>query len=163
MICTDGAESTWQHRCEIIQFIALMGLNVWKKTRGWLASSFERSELASDCRSQTSPLHQEPQKGWQQHPVVFPLNHGHYWAGWPFFYCQLYHTYYLFIISLGKFSGSCNVVLPKIFVPKETKIKTLKHLIYCQIKVRLKQWQHIFHVIVNANSAMQYLIKSIME
>ena len=72
-------------------------------------------------------------------------------------------TYYPFIISLGKFSGSCNVVLPKIFVPKETKIKTLKHLIHCQIKVRLKQWQHIFHVIVNANSAMQYLIKSIME
>ena len=29
--------------------------------------------------------------------------------------------YYPFMISLNKYTGSCNVLSPKIFVPKETK------------------------------------------
>ena len=38
--------------------------------------------------------------------------------------------YYPFIISLNKCTGSCNVLFPKICVPKETKdIYILKHLI----------------------------------
>ena len=38
--------------------------------------------------------------------------------------------YYPFIISLNKCTGSCNVLSPKICVPKETKdIYILKHLI----------------------------------
>ena len=34
--------------------------------------------------------------------------------------------YYPFMISLGKCSGSCNVLLPKIFVPKEKKVINVK-------------------------------------
>ena len=37
--------------------------------------------------------------------------------------------YYPFMISLNKCTGSCNVLSPKICVPKETKDIMLKHLI----------------------------------
>ena len=38
-------------------------------------------------------------------------------------------TYYLFMISLDKCSGSCNVLSPKICVPKKQKTEMLNHLI----------------------------------
>ena len=34
--------------------------------------------------------------------------------------------YYLFMISLNNYNGSCNVLSPKICVPKETKGKNVK-------------------------------------
>ena len=34
--------------------------------------------------------------------------------------------YYPFMISLNKYTGSCNVLSPKIFVPKETKDMNVK-------------------------------------
>ena len=37
--------------------------------------------------------------------------------------------YYAFMISLDKFSGSCNVLSPKICVPKKTKDINVKYLI----------------------------------
>ena len=35
--------------------------------------------------------------------------------------------YYPFMISLNKCTGSCNVLSPKIFVPKETKDINIKY------------------------------------
>ena len=65
--------------------------------------------------------------------------------------------YYPFTISLDKFNGSCNILLPKICVPK----KTINVKVFNMItnKNKLKQWQNIFHVIVNANSIVQHLIQ----
>ena len=37
--------------------------------------------------------------------------------------------YYPFMINLTKCTGSCNVLSRKIYVPKETKKKILRHLI----------------------------------
>ena len=37
--------------------------------------------------------------------------------------------YYPFMISLDKCTGSCDVLSPKICLPKEIKKKMLKHLI----------------------------------
>ena len=50
--------------------------------------------------------------------------------------------YYPSMISLNKCTGSCNFYLQKICVPKETK-----------------QWQNVFHVIVNAYSIVQRVIQ----
>ena len=49
--------------------------------------------------------------------------------------------YYPFMISFDKRNGSCNIFSPKICVPKR-KTQTLKHLIWQQLKMKLKQWQN---------------------
>ena len=46
--------------------------------------------------------------------------------------------HYPFMISLNQCTGSCNVLSPKICVPKETKDTELKHLILFQAKIKLK-------------------------
>ena len=64
--------------------------------------------------------------------------------------------YYPFMISLHKCSGSCNVLSPKICVPK--KIKYINAFTIITNKNKLKQWQNIFHAIVNSNSVVQHVI-----
>ena len=63
--------------------------------------------------------------------------------------------YYPFMISFDKRNGSCNILSPKICVPKR-KTQTLQHLIWQQLKMKLKQWQNIFRVVVNPNSIVQH-------
>ena len=60
--------------------------------------------------------------------------------------------YYPFMISLNKCTVSCNVLSPKISVPKETKDIYVKACCMIRNKMKLKQWQNIFHLTVNANS-----------
>ena len=71
-------------------------------------------------------------------------------------------NHFLFMISLGKCNGSCNVVdeLPtKICIPSETKhvnvkvFNVIKRL--NEVKTRMK-----FHAIVNANSIVQHVTKN---
>ena len=47
--------------------------------------------------------------------------------------------YYPFMISLNKCTGSCNVLSPKLCVPKETKDINVKAFNMKQIKLNLKQ------------------------
>ena len=68
--------------------------------------------------------------------------------------------YYPFVISLDKCSGNCNVFSPKICVPKETKDINVKAFnMLTKKKMRLKQRQNIFHMIVNANSIVQLAVQ----
>ena len=55
---------------------------------------------------------------------------------------------YLFLISIAKCTGSCNVVSPKLCVPRETKYLYLKAL------------NMITNVIVNASSVLQHVIQN---
>ena len=59
--------------------------------------------------------------------------------------------YYPFMISLDKCNGSCNALSSKLCVTK--------YLIWLPIKMKLKQWKIMFHVIVNANSIVQHVIQ----
>ena len=47
--------------------------------------------------------------------------------------------YYQFMISLDKCTGSCNVLSPKICVPKETKDINVKTFSMIQVKMKLKK------------------------
>ena len=67
--------------------------------------------------------------------------------------------YYPFMISLDKCTQSCNVLSPKICVPKETKDINVKAFNMITNKNEAKQPQNIFHVIVNANSVVQHVIQ----
>ena len=64
--------------------------------------------------------------------------------------------FYPFIFSLDECTGSCNVLSLKTCVPKETKDTNVKAF---DMTMKLKQWQNIFHVIVNANSIVQNVIQ----
>ena len=59
--------------------------------------------------------------------------------------------YYPFMISLDQCNGSCNVLSPKLCV--------ITYLIWLQIKMKLKQWKIMFHVILNANLIVQHVIQ----
>ena len=59
------------------------------------------------------------------------------------------------MISLDKCSGTCNVLSPKICVPKETKHINVKAFNIITIKNEVKA---IFHGILNAISIVQYVI-----
>ena len=66
------------------------------------------------------------------------------------------------MISLHKFSGSCNSVdnlSTKICVPSKTKGINVKVFNKTTRKMKLKQWQNIFNVITNANSIVQIAIQ----
>ena len=66
------------------------------------------------------------------------------------------------MISLNKCTGSCNVLSPKECVPKETKqINVRLFNIITETKMKLKWLQNIFHLIVAANSIVQYVIQII--
>ena len=68
--------------------------------------------------------------------------------------------YYPFMIRLNKCTGSCNVLSPKICVPKETKDINGKAFTMIRNKSEAKTMtENIFHVIVNANSMVQYVIQ----
>ena len=56
------------------------------------------------------------------------------------------------MISLDKCTGSCNVLCPKICVPKETKDINVKAFNMIINKKEAKTMTKIFHVIVNGNS-----------
>ena len=60
--------------------------------------------------------------------------------------------YYSFLISLDKCNGSCNVLSPKISVPKETKDMNAKVFNIVTKTMKLKRWQNMVHVIANENS-----------
>ena len=66
--------------------------------------------------------------------------------------------YYPFIISWNKCTGSCNVLSSNICAPKETEDTNIKAFNMITNKLKLKQWQAIFHVILNANSIVPYVI-----
>ena len=68
--------------------------------------------------------------------------------------------YYPFMISLDKCSGSCNVLSPKICVqmkPKNINDKAFNTIAKKKKKMKLKQWQNIFYVILNANPLVQHV------
>ena len=69
---------------------------------------------------------------------------------------------YPFMISLKKCTGSCNVLSPKICAPKEIKDINVKgfNMITNKAKMKLKQWQNIFHAILNANSIVQHVTQN---
>ena len=48
--------------------------------------------------------------------------------------------YYPFMISINKCTGSCNVLSPKICVPKETKDVNVKAFNMIKTKMKLKQY-----------------------
>ena len=64
--------------------------------------------------------------------------------------------YYPFMISLDKFSGSCNVLSPKTCVPKETKDINVK--VFNINKNEAKIMARHISWIVNANSIVQHVI-----
>ena len=64
------------------------------------------------------------------------------------------------MISFRKCTGICNTLSPKIFAPKETKGINVKAYDLITNKDEDKQWQSIFHVLVNANSIVQYVIET---
>ena len=64
--------------------------------------------------------------------------------------------YYPFIFSLGECTRSCNILSSKTCVPKETKDTNVKAF---DMTMKLRQWQNIIHVIVNANSIVQNVIQ----
>ena len=67
-------------------------------------------------------------------------------------------TYYPFMLSLDKYTESCDVLSPKICASRKTKDKNLKAFnMITKTKIKLKQWQNIFHVILNANSIVQHV------
>ena len=66
---------------------------------------------------------------------------------------------YHFLISLDKCSGSCNILSPKIYLPKETKDINVKTFNMITKKNEAKTITNIFHVIVNANSLVQHVVQ----
>ena len=60
------------------------------------------------------------------------------------------------MISLYKCKGTCNVLSPKICVPKETKYINVKAFNIITIKNEVKA---MFHGILNAISIVQYVIQ----
>ena len=60
------------------------------------------------------------------------------------------------MISLSKWIGSCNVLESIISVAIERKDINVKAFNMIQTKMKLKQWQNIFHLLVNANSILEY-------
>ena len=60
---------------------------------------------------------------------------------------------YLFMISLNKCSRSCNVLSPKISIPKKTNDMIVKT--FNMTKMKPKQWQNIFDVTAIASSVVQ--------
>ena len=67
--------------------------------------------------------------------------------------------YYPLMITLGKCTGSCNVVSPKICVRKEAKHINVKAFNMITNKDEAKV-QNKFHVIVHANSIIQHVIQN---
>ena len=67
--------------------------------------------------------------------------------------------YYPFMIILAKGTASRNALSPKTWVPKETKNINVKVFSIRQTKMKLKQWQNTFHVIVNANLLLENVIQ----
>ena len=67
--------------------------------------------------------------------------------------------YYLFMISLNKYTGSCHVLSPKICVPKEPKDINFKAFNVITNENQAKVMTEHIHVIVNANSIVQYVIQ----
>ena len=67
--------------------------------------------------------------------------------------------YYLFMISLNKCTGSCHVLSPKIYVPKEPKDINFKAFNVITNKNQAKIMTEHIHVIVNENSVVQYVIQ----
>ena len=67
--------------------------------------------------------------------------------------------YYLFMISLNKYTGSCHVLSPKICAPKEPKDINFKAFNVITNKNQAKVMTEHIHVIVNANSIVQYVIQ----
>ena len=63
------------------------------------------------------------------------------------------------MISLNKYTESCNFVSPKICVPKETKDINVKAFNMITNKNEAKARQNLSHVIVNVNSVVQYVIQ----
>ena len=71
-------------------------------------------------------------------------------------------SYYPFVISLDKCSGSCISVddlSTKICILSKTKDINVKYLQWSQIKMNLKQWSNILHVILNAHSIVDPAIQ----
>ena len=58
--------------------------------------------------------------------------------------------YYPFMISLNKCTESCNLLSPKVCVPKERKGMNVE---------AFNMWQKIFQVIVNANLLVWHVIQ----
>ena len=67
--------------------------------------------------------------------------------------------YYLFMISIGKYSRSCNSWSAKICILKETKDVKVKAFDIIANKNEAKAMENIFHMIVNAVSLKQYVIQ----
>ena len=68
-------------------------------------------------------------------------------------------NYYPFMIGLGKCTGSCNVISPKICFTKETKYMNVKAFNMITNKTEAKQLQNIIHVIKNINSIARHVIQ----
>ena len=68
--------------------------------------------------------------------------------------------YYPFMTRLNKCTASCNVFSPKIRVPKETKDIYIKAFNIITKKDEGKAMTEHIHVIVNANSIVQYEIQN---
>ena len=65
--------------------------------------------------------------------------------------------YYLFMISIGKYSRSCNSWSAKICILKETKDVKVKAFDIIANKNEAKAMENVFHMIVNAVSLKQYV------
>ena len=63
------------------------------------------------------------------------------------------------MISLDKCNGSCKILSPKICVWKETEDINVKAFNMITNKMKIKQWQNIFNVIINANLIVQLAIQ----
>ena len=61
------------------------------------------------------------------------------------------------MVSLDKCRGSCNILSPKVYVPKETKDTNVKAFNLITNQNKLKQWRNIF--LVMANSIAQHVIQ----
>ena len=68
--------------------------------------------------------------------------------------------YYPFMINLDKCTGRCNVLSPKICVPKGTKYINVKAFNMIAIKNEAKVMTIHISVIVNANSITQHVIQT---
>ena len=71
--------------------------------------------------------------------------------------------YYPFMITLNKFTGSCNTLSQKIHLPKETKDINVKAFDMITSTDEAKAMTDHFYVIVNANSIVQHVIQNKME
>ena len=71
--------------------------------------------------------------------------------------------YYSFMITLNKFTGSCNTLSQKIRLPKKTKDINVKAFDMITSTDEAKAMTDHFYVIVNANSIVQHVIQNKME